>query len=210
MTPETLAAFALLWTLAAAAPGPNVAFTVATGLATPLPRAFLAAAGIALGGLVYAALAAAGLGTLLLASAEAFAAVKWLGVAYLAWLALRAWREAGRAPSVPRAGLAPAAGTGLLLRAAAVMLANPKAALAYAAIFPAFVAPKAAALPQLALLSMTAAVCSFAVHCAYIALAGRLGSVPVLRRHPALAGRITAAMYAVAACALAAVRRGAT
>jgi homoserine/homoserine lactone efflux protein len=210
MTPETLAAFALLWTLAAAAPGPNVAFTVATGLATPLPRAFLAATGIALAGLVYAALVAAGLGTLLLASAEAFAMAKWLGVAYLGWLALRAWSAAGRAPALPQGHSDPASGPRLLLRAAAVMLANPKAALAYAAIFPAFVAPEAPALPQLALLSVAAALCSFAVHCGYIAVARHLGDLSALRRRPALAGRVTAALYATAACALAAVRRGAT
>lgn len=207
MSAGTLATFALLWTLAAAAPGPNTAFTVATGLITPLPKAYLAALGIALGGLVYAALASAGLGTLLFASAQAFAAVKWLGVAYLLWIALRTWRAAGRArpaeaPERPRPG-------GLvLLQAFAIMLANPKAALAYAAFFPAFVAPDAPALPQFALLTATSAACSLTVHCSYITLAGRLGGLPALRRRPVAVGRLSAGIYLAAAAALATLRRG--
>lgn len=102
MTLEAWTSFAALWLLAAAAPGPNVAFTVATGLRTPLPRALLAPVGIGLGGLAFAAAVSAGLGTLLMASADAFRVVKWLGVAYLAWLGLRSWHRArAAAPDAP-------------------------------------------------------------------------------------------------------------
>lgn len=208
MTAETLATFALLWLLAAAAPGPNVAFTVGVGLATPLPQALCAGVGIALAGLVYAGLVSAGLGTLLTASAGAFAAVKWLGVAYLLWLAWTQWRAAGR--SVPGTeAVAARSGGRILLRAAAVMLANPKAMLAYAAIFPAFVAPGTPALPQFAVLSLTSALCSLAVHSGYIVLAGRLGGWTALRRRPRTVGRLSASLYFLAAAALALVRRGA-
>jgi len=208
MTADALGTFALLWLLAAAAPGPNVAYSVGTGLVTPLPKALFAGLGIALGGLVYAVLVSAGLGTLLTASADAFTVVKWIGVVYLLWLSWRQWHAADRqlAEAQP---LAARSGGRILLRAAGIMLANPKAMLAYAAIFPAFVAPGAPALPQFALLSAISAACSLAVHTGYIVLAGRLGGWRALRRRPRLVGRCSAGLYFLAAGALALVRRGA-
>lgn len=207
MTVETWLTFLAVWLLAAAAPGANVAFTVATGLSTPLPRAFWAPVGIGIGGLVYAAGVSAGLGTLLAASADIFAVIKWLGVAYLLWLAVRQWRAGDRATAMAAPAAQPKAGSKVCLQALTIMMANPKAALAYAAVFPAFVAPEAPAWPQFAILSATSAAASITVHCAYIGLAHRLGAWQRMRRRPALVHRVSAGIYLVAAAALALVRR---
>lgn len=208
MTLETWLTVFAIWLLAAAAPGANVAFTIATGLATPLPRALLAPVGIGLGGFVYAAGVSAGLGTLLLASGEIFSVIKWVGVAYLLWLGIRQWRTAGRA-GLAAAPAKPKAGALVCLQAFVIMMANPKAALAYAAIFPAFVVPDAPLWPQFALLSLASVAASITVHTAYILLAGRLGAWQAMRARPALVHRASGTIYLLAAAALALVRRGA-
>jgi homoserine/homoserine lactone efflux protein len=207
MTFETGISFYFIWLLAAAAPGPNVAFTIATGLSTPLPRALLAPVGIGLGGLVYALGVSAGLGTLLKASAEAFAVVKWVGVAYLVWLGVRQWQAAGRS-GLATTPVKPKTGPVVCLQAFVVMVSNPKAALAYAAIFPAFIEPGGTAWQQFALLSGIAAAASVTVHCSYILLAARLGGWQVMRARPALVHRASGTIYLLAAAALALVRRG--
>lgn len=96
-----------------------------------------------------------------------------------------------------------------MLQAAVVMMANPKAALAYAAIFPAFVDPAAPALPQFALLTATATLGSISVHMVYVSLARRLGGWRALQARPATVQRMSGTFYLVAAGALALVRRGA-
>ena len=53
--------------------------------------------GLQLGILLILVIVAAGLGAVLATSATAFAAVKWLGVAYLVWLGIQQWR----APDTP-------------------------------------------------------------------------------------------------------------
>ncbi|MEJ2020699.1 MAG: LysE family transporter [Maritimibacter sp.] len=95
--------------------GADVMFASASGLAGG-PRAGIAAAfGVALGGLMHASLAAAGLAALLAAAPTLFTALRYLGAAYLLLLAVKAWRAggAGRRGAAPRRRLAqPARGTG--------------------------------------------------------------------------------------------------
>ncbi len=69
-------------------------------------RASLAAnAGVLVGDAVFVAAAAAGLGALLVASHAVFVAVRWLGIAYLAYLGLRALLDRGtRLPRSRRPG----------------------------------------------------------------------------------------------------------
>lgn len=200
------ATLAAIWMLAVATPGPNVAFTVATGLAIPRPAAFLATLGIGLGGIVYAAAALSGLGALLYASPVAFSAVKWLGVAYLAYLGLRSFW-----PSriVEKDAVLNRTKTGrrLIGQGFAIMISNPKAVLAVGAIVPPFIDPSAALIPQFLVIAATISLGSIAVHSFYITLAGSLAAMPWMtgpgmteqsRRWRHLAGIV----YLGAACAL--------
>lgn len=96
--------------------------------------------------------AAFGLTAVIAASAEALAVVKWLGVAYLAWLGLRlVLARAG-----PR-GAAPAAtGAGTLYRQGLLTSsANPWAVVFFGALFPQFIDPAFAVWPQLLVLGAT-------------------------------------------------------
>ncbi|MCU1438318.1 MAG: lysine transporter LysE [Naasia sp.] len=76
-----------------AIPGTGAIFTMTTGIAHGGRAGVSAAVGCALGILPHVVLAASGLAALLLASSVAFEILKWLGVAYLLFLAVRTWRD---------------------------------------------------------------------------------------------------------------------
>ena len=119
-------------------PGPTVALVIARSLAEGRRVALPLVLGVGMGDLAAASLALAGAGTLLAASATAFAVVKWMGAAYLIWLGVKLFRAE---PRVPQAGDAPAAGSawaafrdGFL-----VTLFNPKGILFFVAFVPQFI-----------------------------------------------------------------------
>ncbi|MEJ2002478.1 MAG: LysE family transporter [Maritimibacter sp.] len=101
LEPGAIAGFLGAGLLLNLTPGADVMFASASGLAGG-PRAGVAAAfGVALGGLMHARLAAAGLAALLAAAPTLFTALRYLGAAYLLLLAVKAW-QAG--PAEPRTG----------------------------------------------------------------------------------------------------------
>lgn len=73
-------------------PGPNMMFVVASGLKGGARAGGAAGLGAATGSLFHIALAAAGVSTLLIAVPAAYDAVRYVGAAYLIWLAVDAWR----------------------------------------------------------------------------------------------------------------------
>ncbi|HEX8777927.1 MAG TPA: LysE family translocator [Rhodanobacter sp.] len=108
-----------------------------------------AALGINGGCVVHTLAAVLGLSALLMTSALAFAVLKYLGAAYLAWIGLRMLlsRQQHRKPTQTRgAGFAAAFRQGMLTN-----VLNPKVALFYLAFLPQFVSLQAGH-PQLGLL----------------------------------------------------------
>jgi len=82
-------------------PGADMMFCVGQGLKSG-PRAAVAAdLGIALGGMVHVALAGLGLGALVAAHPGLFDLIRWIGVAYLLWLALQALRSGALPAAAP-------------------------------------------------------------------------------------------------------------
>lgn len=142
-----LLAFAPAALLMALTPGPSNLLAFANGAT----RGWGAAAAGVLGRLVaYAILIAAvafGLGAALEASAGLAAAIKWLGVVYLAWLAWKIWSapvEGGMAAASREARRT--AGLGALARREFLTgIVNPKALVLFTAFLPSFVlSPQAA------------------------------------------------------------------
>jgi threonine/homoserine/homoserine lactone efflux protein len=81
-------------------PGPDVIYIAAQALAGGNRAALLASAGVILGYVTHAVLAALGVAALIAASPLLFEALRWCGVAYLAYLALRMIRSGIRSGSV--------------------------------------------------------------------------------------------------------------
>ncbi|MCY4591131.1 MAG: LysE family translocator [Alphaproteobacteria bacterium] len=97
--------------------------------------------------------AAFGIAAVIAASAEVFQVVKWLGVAYLAWIGLRLILSDSTAAgsAAARAGSSFA----LFRQGFVTSCANPFAVMFFAALFPQFISPDASTFPQLVVLGGT-------------------------------------------------------
>jgi threonine/homoserine/homoserine lactone efflux protein len=153
-------------------PGADVMFASASGLAGG-PRAGVAAAfGVALGGLMHACLAAAGLAALLAAAPTLFTTLRYLGAAYLLFLAVKAWRAGPAEPRTGAARLTQAIRRGFLTNAL-----NPKVALFVLAFLPQFTSPATGPVwLQILVLGALFSTTGFFVTAGYGALAGLAGA----------------------------------
>lgn len=159
--------FLLTALLVAALPGPGVIYTLSNGVAHGAGAAVLAATGCVLGVLPYAIAVSAGLGAELAANSIFFEAVKWAGVAYLAYMAVRTWRD--RSKFQLREDPRPRTVAQLLGYGALVSLLNPKIPIFFYAFFPRFAGPEGA-LP----LSVAFVLIVLIVYVAYGVLAATL------------------------------------
>jgi len=119
-------------------PGPGIFYVAARTLAGGRREGLASSIGLGLGGLVHVAAGAAGLSALLMASANAFAALKFAGAAYLIWLGIKTIREAPIAlpQNVTVTGAARALREGVVVESL-----NPKTAVFFLAFIPHFVDP---------------------------------------------------------------------
>lgn len=126
-----------------ATPGVDMVLTVSRTLQCGARGGLIAAAGIVAGCAVHAVAAAFGLAAVLSASASAFSAIKWIGAAYLAWLAigmLRASLKRGEAgAAVAPEGTASATDAELFRQGLLSNVLNPKVALFFLALLPQFI-----------------------------------------------------------------------
>lgn len=138
-----LPAWPLLVTFVAASialavtPGPGVLYIVTRSLSQGRTAGFASVAGLAVGNAAGAAVAALGLAAVLAASSLLYAAVKYLGAAYLFYLAYQMLRRAD-VPANPAAP-APAQPLQAFRDGVIVGVLNPKTALFFAALLPQFV-----------------------------------------------------------------------
>lgn len=140
-------AFAAASSVLLAIPGPTVLLVISYSLGHGRRLAPAIVAGVALGDFTAMTASMAGLGALLLASAEIFTVLKWVGAAYLIYLGIKLWRapvfptDAATAGNVaPRRAFA---------HAYAVTSLNPKSILFFVAFVPQFLLAGERLLPQL-------------------------------------------------------------
>lgn len=118
-------------------PGTGVVFTVATALSQGRRAGIVAAIGCTLGIVPQLAAAMLGLAAVLHASAVAFATLKYLGVAYLLYLAWNALHERG-ALDIEPSRTKKSAGR-LIVSAVLINILNPKLSIFFFAFLPQFV-----------------------------------------------------------------------
>jgi len=139
MRPESGLSIEFLLTalIVVASPGTGVLFTVAAGLGRGTRAGVIAAFGCTLGILPHIAAAVTGLAALLHTSALAFEILKYLGVAYLLYMAWRTLQERG-ALSVQSDSRRRPAGR-VIVEAVLINILNPKLSIFFLAFLPQFV-----------------------------------------------------------------------
>ncbi|MEM7522434.1 MAG: LysE family translocator [Pseudomonadota bacterium] len=155
MSLEVWLLFVLVSVAPVISPGPGVLFAITNalrfGARTTILVGVVNAAGIA----ALALVVGYGLGAVMSASAIAFTALKIAGAAYLIWLGVKIWRDRSAFLVEADATAEKPPMRKLCVHALAISLTNPKAAVALAALFPAFLDPTTAAGPQIVILSLT-------------------------------------------------------
>jgi threonine/homoserine/homoserine lactone efflux protein len=138
--PSALALFTVAAVTLLVIPGPSVLYIVTRSVDQGRAAGLASVGGIHVGTLVHVAAAALGLSALLVSSATAYNAVRWLGAAYLVWLGVRRLlahdEPSGSAknPHTSRLGLRRVFAQGVV-----VNVLNPKTALFFFAFLPQFV-----------------------------------------------------------------------
>ncbi|MBC9883246.1 LysE family translocator [Bradyrhizobium sp. INPA01-394B] len=124
--------------LIAAIPGPGIFYVAARTLSEGRASGFASTAGTALGGLAHVVAGSLGVSAIILASAELFAAIKFVGALYLVWLGIMTFRRASRVPPVESEPIGDkrAFRDGVLVEAL-----NPKTAAFFLAFIPQFLDP---------------------------------------------------------------------
>lgn len=180
-------------------PGPGVIYTMSTGIAQGGKASVLAAAGCIVGALPYLTAAAAGLGAELSTNPVFFEVVKWAGVAYLAYMGIRTWRDRSHFELAedPR----PRSAAQLLAFGALVSLLNPKVPIFFYVFLPRFVGEdRTHVLP----LGLTFILIALVVYIGYGLLAGLLRTRILARPRAATwSRRIFASSYTLIAVRLA-------
>jgi len=173
-------------------PGTGALYTIAAGLARGARASVLAAFACTLGIVPHLVAAITGLAAVLHASGVAFQVIKYLGVAYLLWMAWTTWRDTG----------ALAVGDGeagswrkVITSGITLNLLNPKLTIFFFAFLPQFVpAGTPHQVPRMLLLSAVFMAMTFVVFAGYGVAAGALRDRVLTR--PRLVRRIRRAFAA--------------
>jgi threonine/homoserine/homoserine lactone efflux protein len=173
---HTLATFFGLAVLLALSPGPDNLFVLMQAALNGRAAGLMVVLGLCTGLVVHTAAVAAGLAAVFAASVAAYTGLKWLGAAYLgylAWQAFRAPAGAGIEGGPPR--LTPAA---LYLRGIVMNLTNPKVLLFFLAFLPQFATPGAGPVGlQIVVLGGVFMLATFVVFGAIAFFSGAAGAV---------------------------------
>lgn len=184
-------------------PGADMMFCLGLGLRAGPRPALAASAGISAGGMVHVTLAGLGLAAAIAALPVLLDVIRWLGVAYLLWLAWGALRTGPLRPEAPILSPARAFREGML-----VNLLNPKVILFVLAFVPQFVDPARAILPQFLIYGLVLAAGGFVINGAVGVFAGGLGRrMATSARFARGLGYVSAAIFAALAARLALMQR---
>ncbi|PWV61630.1 homoserine/homoserine lactone efflux protein [Plasticicumulans acidivorans] len=187
-------------------PGAGAVNTMSNAISYGRRRAIASILGLQGGLIVNTLLVGVGLGALIAASATAFMLIKFAGVAYLIWLGVQKWR----APvnyAVSTHDVEPPPAGRLFWQAVIVNITNPKAIVFLVALFPQFLDPQRAQLPQVLILGATLVGVDIIVMCGYATLAGALRRFVQDARRMRLQNRIFGSLFVGAGLLLASVRR---
>lgn len=207
MTLDTWLAFLVACWIISLSPGAGAVASMSCGLQYGFWRGYWNAIGLQFALVLQIAVVAAGVGAVLATSSLAFSLIKWFGVVYLLWLALKQWQAVPEVlddSTSPRPIGRPLT---LMLRGFLVNASNPKAIVFILAVLPQFIDPQRDLLLQYLHIGATMVVVDLLVMAGYTGLAAKVLRLLRSPRQQRVVNRSFAAMFAGAAALLATVRR---
>ena len=198
----SLLIFAGALLVAAGSPGPSIAALVARVITKGFRDVFPFLAAMWIGEGIWLSMAVFGLAFVAQTFHFAFVVVKWLGVAYLAWLAWKMWT----APVAVQSGGMPREDSPvkLFLAGMAVTLGNPKIMMFYLALLPTIIDLGSVTLLGWAELTITMALVLIAIDLTWVIAAAQARRLLKSERAMRIANRVSASTMAGAAAAIAA------
>ena len=184
---STLALFTVAAVGLLVIPGPAVLYIVTRSVDQGRAAGLASVCGVHVGTLVHVAAAALGLSALLVSSAAAYNAVRWLGAAYLIWLGIARLLATDEPSGPPQDRTDPRRGLGrIFAQGVVVNVLNPKTALFFFAFLPQFVDTTRGSVPfQMVVLGLAFMVLGLLSDGAYALLAST--GAGWLRRRPGVA-----------------------
>ena len=135
----TLLTFSFAALLLTLTPGLDTALVLRTSIAEGRANGFKAALGINAGCYIWGALVALGLGALLAASQVAYDCLKWIGAAYLVWLAIQLLRARPQPLALSLPSQHSSHSNHWFMRGCLGNVLNPKVGIFYVSFLPQFI-----------------------------------------------------------------------
>jgi homoserine/homoserine lactone efflux protein len=211
--------FVACWVIAVS-PGSGAVICMSHGLAYGVKKTSATVLGLQLGLAVVLLIAGAGVGAVLVASANAFLVVKVVGAAYLFYLGVKQWRASVGSSESAVADATQAVASGLskripttrerVLTGMLTNLSNPKGIVFMVAVLPQFIDPSKSLLVQLAILCVTMNTVDTMVMHGYAFLASRLQTLMRSVKAQRNQNRLFGGVLMLMGTSLLLVRRGTT
>lgn len=178
---DALIAFFGISALLALTPGPDNLFVLLQSAQHGWRTGLCVVLGLCLGLVVHTSAVALGLAALLAASSLAFTLLKFVGaayLAYLAWQALRVPAAANAGPAAAPSGRPAAGALRMVGRGVLMNLSNPKVLIFFLAFLPQFADPaRASVAPQILLLGLVFMLATLLVFGAIALFSGHFGAL---------------------------------
>ena len=201
-----LAFFAACWVISLS-PGAGAIASMSSGLRYGFWRGYWNALGLQLGLALQIAIVAAGVGAILATSATAFYVIKWFGVAYLVFLAVKQWQALPSDLNDDAAVRPIGKPLALMFRGFLVNVSNPKALVFMLAVLPQFIDPHAPLVAQYLILGATMICVDLVVMAGYTGLASKVLRLLRTPKQQKRMNRTFAGLFIGAAAFMAALRK---
>jgi homoserine/homoserine lactone efflux protein len=199
--------FAASWAISIS-PGAGAVAAMTAGVQHGFARGYFLTFGLVLGLWSLLLAVGVGLGALIVASATAFAVVKWLGVAYLLWLGISQWRAPAVGLQAHADGAATVSRWSIVVRGWMLNTLNPKPTLFMLAVVPQFLNPTQPLVAQYLVIAATLAFTDLVVNAGYTAFASHALAALRTPRQMRWVNRVFGGLFVALATMLATVKRG--
>lgn len=201
-----LAFFAACWVISLS-PGAGAIASMSSGLKFGFLRGYWNVIGLQIALAVQILVVAAGVGAVLTTSALAFNLIKWFGVAYLVYLAIKQWQQRPSEIKTDMQAAPRVRALSMIVKGFLINISNPKAIVFMLAVLPQFIDPQQELVPQYGIMMVTMIAVDMIVMAGYTCLAAKVLLFLRTPRQQRILNRSFASMFVGAASLLSFVHR---